>query len=451
MTYSSNTLLISSLCLFSTSWGVTAQPTRTTQTPQTIQSMDSYSNPIGALVNSPTITDSTADWKSKAQSTINALPTTVGPSLLPTKEMTNSATFNVSISEEKQRAALAVQEASTEGNLLDKVKARLPRTVNSVKFGAHITVSPQGAEVIDKIRALATAKGEIQNTLLNSIANAAKSGVPEAENFVGLIYEIGLFGTHRNIQQATSLYQAAASKNYPPAIFNLGLVEYYGKGGSEADANANARVLLTRAADLVKGQDNFRVCGMASFVNYQLGKMALANEFAAECESPLSNLAKVNSSAMTTDEKIRSLRFFAETGANDAFPLLEKVSREAQGKNENYPYCTWHIFNTYLGKVSTSVKEIRVDATRCVATYFKGETKTPTNSMKESLGVTSVIAGVNAELVNLKKIRQSSRIHYSWPVPYLPFNIVESDIFYPLMSASIMSSVATRQQKEILN
>ena len=94
---------------------------------------------------------------------------------------------------------------------------------------------------------------------------------------------------------------------------------------------------------------------------------------------------------------------------------------------------------------------IRVDATRCVAAYFKGETKTPTNSMKESLGVTSVIAGVNAELVNLKKIRQSSRIHYSWPVPYLPFNIVESDIFYPLMSASIMSSVATRQQKETLN
>ena len=448
MKYSFNTLLISSLCLISASRGVSAQ---TTQPSQPNQAVSPYSNPMGALINSPTITDSTADWKSKAQSTVDSLPTAVGPSLLPSKEMTNTATFNLSVTQEKQKAALAVQEASTEGNLLDKVKARLPREVNSVKFGAHITVSPQGAEVIDNIRALATAKGEIQNTLLSAIANAAKSGVPEAENFVGLIYEIGLFATKRNIQQATALYQAAASKNYPPAIFNLALVEYYGKGINEAAANANARVLLTRTAHLVKGQDNFRVCGMASLVNYQFGKMALANEFAAECESPLSNLAKVNSSTMTTDEKIRSLRFFAETGANDAFPLLEQVTKADLAKNENYPYCTWHIFNAYMGKISSSAKEIRVDAGRCVAAYFKGETKTPTNSMKVSLGVTSVIAGVNAELVNLKKLRQSSRIHYSWPVPYLPFNIVESDIFYPLMSASLISSVAAWQQKESLN
>jgi hypothetical protein len=74
---------------------------------------------------------------------------------------------------------------------------------------------------------------------------------------------------------------------------------------------------------------------MASLVNYQFGKMALANDFAAECESPLSNLAKVNSSTMTTDEKIRSLRFFADTGANDAFPLLEQVTNADLTKNEN--------------------------------------------------------------------------------------------------------------------
>ena len=63
--------------------------------------------------------------------------------------------------------------------------------------------------------------------------------------------------------------------------------------------------------------------------------MDLANKFAANCESPLSNLAKVNSTPMTTPEKIRSLRFFAATGANDAFPLLEQVTKEAIGKDEN--------------------------------------------------------------------------------------------------------------------
>ena len=234
MKYSFNTLLISSLCLISASRGVSAQ---TTQPSKPNQAVSPYSNPMGALINSPTITDSTADWKSKAQSTVDSLPTAVGPSLLPSKEMTNTATFNLSVTQEKQKAALAVQEASTEGNLLDKVKARLPREVNSVKFGAHITVSPQGAEVIDNIRALATAKGEIQNTLLSAIANAAKSGVPEAENFVGLIYEIGANrenGKNRALRRFGRAYrpQTIPRSRLANALTLYCIVDIYDRGRS---------------------------------------------------------------------------------------------------------------------------------------------------------------------------------------------------------------------------
>jgi len=75
----------------------------------------------------------------------------------------------------------------------------------------------------------------------------------------------------------------------------------------------------------------------------------------------------------------------------------------------------------------------------------------PLTKMRASLAVTSVIASVNAEVLNLKQLRALNRVHYSWPVPYLPFNIVESDIFYPLMSSAIKNSNAVTAQVEVLN
>jgi hypothetical protein len=252
--------------------------------------------------------------------------------------MTESAAINGAITQERDKSKETLKVVEFGNNLMDRVKAQLPRIVNEVKFGPHITVSKNGEQVIDQIRALATHTGKSRAELLSSISESARLGTPEAQNFIGLAYEIGLFGTSRNIERATAFYKAAASKDYPPAVFNLGLVMFSAKGGVGSDQNA--RTLLTRSAQMSKGVDHLRTCGMASFVNYQSNKMDLAIENSINCDSPLSNLAKVSSLSMTTADKIRALRFFSETGANEGFALLEKVSKEAPAKDDNYPYCT---------------------------------------------------------------------------------------------------------------
>ncbi len=402
---------------------------------------------LGAMSNAEF--DAAADFKTRTQKTLNALPSTVSPSVMPLSLVTESATFNGALGQERDKVKETLKVVEFGHNLMDRVKAQLPRIISEVKFGPHITVSKNGEQIIDQIRALATQTGKSRVELLNSISESARLGTPEAQNFIGLAYEIGLFGVSRNIERATAFYKAAASKEYPPAVFNLGLVMFYAKGGVGSDQNA--RTLLTRSAQMAKGIDKFRTCGMASFVNYQFKKMDLALENSIDCDSPLANLAKVGSLSMTTPDKIRALRFFSETGANEGFALLEKVSKDSNVKDDNYPYCTWHIFNTYLGRVSVSSKNIRTDATQCIATYLRGDREDPVIKMSASLAVTSVIASVNAEVLNLKKLRALNRVHYSWPVPYLPFNTVESDVFYPLMSATIKSSNAINAQLEVLN
>ncbi len=406
-------------------------------------------------VNHAIMSPTEVDGRVGAQPTDKTFALSIHPTSLSLKQAWGAATPQDTNFEEKGWVLGAVEQGTKDPFFRPIFSARLPRGVNFVKYGKHLTVLENGEYIIDQIRALASASEMRQSILLRSIMQAAQKGSPEAQNFMGVIYEYAMYGTQRNITLATHFYEAAASKDYPPAIYNLGLVAYYGKNASQAnpdvDTGESSRALFTKAAVLAKGADNFRLCGMASLINYQFSKMDLANKFAANCESPLSNLAKVNSTSMTTPEKIRSLRFFAATGANDAFPLLEKVAKEAVGKDENYPYCTWHIFNEYFGRTASSGKAMNISAQKCVENYYKYEPKTPLVTLKESKAVTSVIAGVNSEVVHFKEQRELSRVHYSWAVPYLPFNIVESDLFYPLMSKAARDSPVLAHQREMLN
>ncbi len=444
MKNSLNSVFISALCLC---WLPNQVSPQTQVTPDLAQVV------YAQEVNQSKVSPVAADRSAGAQVADNAFAVSIHPTSLSLKQTWEAASLRATNSEEKGRVLGAFQQIKNDPFFLPVPSARLPRGVNFVKYGKHLTVLENGEYIIDQIRALASASGKRQSTLLGSIMQAAQRGSPEAQNFLGMIYEYAMYGNQRDITLATHFYEAAASRDYPPAIYNLGLVAYYGKNVSQPNpgADESSRALFTKAAVLANGADNFRLCGMASLINYQSSKMDLANKFAANCESPLSNLAKVNSTPMTTPEKIRSLRFFAATGANDAFPLLEQVTKEAIGKDENYPYCTWHIFNEYFGRIANSGRAMRISAQQCVESYYKDDKKSALGNLKESTAVTRVIAGVNSEVLHFKELRELSRVHYSWAVPYLPFNIVESDLFYPLMSKAVRDSLALAQQGKILN
>lgn len=365
------------------------------------------------------------------------------------EQVYNSPTFNEQALKLKENNKSTIEQTQTDQNLIDKLKANLPQNfdpIDDLRYGKHIVVSSSGGSVIKIIRALARATDRSRDDLLAELFQFSKAGVPEAQNYVGVIFELGLYGAKRDIKKATSFYQAAASKSYAAAILNLGLINIYGKNGENASPE-NGRILLSRAATLSKGFDEYRACGLASFLNYTNNQTNLAQEYATGCASPLANLVKVQRKSLTLFEKIKLLRDFSDLGANDAFGLLEQISKETIGTPIADTYCQWYLFNKYLGRVSQAGQSIRKDAQTCIERNFDKKA----SQDKKTAAVTATVANLNAEVTRLKTTRANNKFHYSWPVPYLAFNQTENELFYPLFYSANKQSGAIAQQKEILN
>lgn len=66
---------------------------------------------------------------------------------------------------------------------------------------------------------------------------AANSGIPEFQNYLGIMYEIGQ-GTKIDIYKAYTLYKSAADMNYVEAFYNLGRLREFGYNPDGSDLSA---------------------------------------------------------------------------------------------------------------------------------------------------------------------------------------------------------------------
>ncbi len=84
---------------------------------------------------------------------------------------------------------------------------------------------------------------------LEVIVPLAEAGNPRAQSLLGAAYQHGL-GLEADGQAAETLFRKAAARNYPPALFNLGILyERGGVGVAPDEARARAHFLAMAALD----------------------------------------------------------------------------------------------------------------------------------------------------------------------------------------------------------
>jgi len=277
---------------------------------------------------------------------------------------------------------------------------------------------------------LTTSSATDQSASLRKLQSLSETSVPEATNFMGVIFEHGLFGARIDIQRALAYYKSAATANYQPAIYNLALAAAYGRDTSASETEAIN--LISRAAALGK-ESSHRVCGLGSFLSFRRGDQTAAIRFSALCASPLANLAKASYAPdLTTTERVKLLRDSLATGADDGYAVIERITRPEAPNDKAFTFCKYALINRY--RKTEKYENLRDDASKC---YYQF-TKATGNSFNDKLLFDQVMAGITgfvpAEIAELKQIRLSSRFHYAWSVPYLPFSQADVDRFEPLLS-----------------
>ena len=313
-------------------------------------------------------------------------------------------------------------------DLLDEVKARLPGVQGmgtQLANGPHAVVSPNGNATIARILELLTAKPEARAGILQQLQQAAQQGVPEAQNFMGFASEFGAFGAPVNLAVARAFYQAAAQSGYQPALYNLALLNAYGRG---VPANLRQGLVYSRQA-LAKGTEiSYRVCGMASFLAYKNGQGQIALQAAQGCISPLAGLAVARyNSALSVPARVQKARDSLLTGVDDGFAVIHDLMRNQNG----YTACRYALVQQYLYQGDlTSVK------TAALTCYRQSTRMTGTLSPVQQQEINGLASFTLAEVLAIRKHRAGNRMHYGWPVPYLPFPAYDAERFAPCLKGS---------------
>jgi len=331
----------------------------------------------------------------------------------------------------KQQAQInASTEKSVGDDQIKEVKLNLPSIasmVHEVKSGGKvITVSNEGGAIITQIQALPKLRGVQLNEALTKINAYSNAGYPEAQNYLGFIYEYGLYQNPKNQSKANSLYTVAAKKGYQPAIYNLALVSLYGK-----DVKPNIRTandLADRAADIGKESSN-RVCGLASFINYRQQKSASALSYAKDCHSALADLPEgALSPKELLPDRINRLEVSLSTGVDDAFSELAILTKYAP-KDEGLLACKYAVLNTYRWKLLSGELDIDKAVQRCEA-----QSKAVNSPMLAKNATSKLISAfVFQKIQAYKRTRESNKFMYRWSVPYLPFQQMDVEAFRTLM------------------
>lgn len=314
---------------------------------------------------------------------------------------------------------------------IKKVMPDIGQLGNDIKSGKFVVASDKGAEIISLIRSLALRNGTERQTILRKLQNYSDRGYPEAVNFMGVIFEYGLFGAKKDLNRALAFYTVAAKRRYQPAIYNLANSAFYGKNGHPQLQEADR--LIAQAYSL-GNEASFRVCGLGAFMKYREGNQNEALSFGRSCYSALANLPNAaygNQNSIA--ERIKMLRDTIATGADDGFNVLEQIARPTSG-NKDYMFCKYRLINQirFTGKFE-KLPEMAKDC------YQK--TTRDLNSRDEKMNAQIALVGINGfvtnEINSLQLLRKTNHYHYSWSVPYLPFGQGEVDLFEPIMTKEI--------------
>lgn len=346
-------------------------------------------------------------------------------------------------------------EKSVGPEQMRQAQITLPSSFNvfasELKNGKFVTVSDRGPEIIVLIRQLSLQNQKDRLPILKRIQAYSAKGYPEATNFIGMIFEYGLFNTPRDINMAASFYKAAAQRRYQPALYNLAGIAFFGKTGRASPAEAEQ--LLSIAASLGP-EPSFRVCGLASFLQYRQGKKAEALAYAKNCRSPLASLANAGYGVdFTVQERFKMLREAIGAGADDGFPLLVGVAK-AIPDDKNFMFCKYHLINQI--RFAPVPPGLREAATNChaeavrltpslniptrqrTAVNLMGKSRSaqapgPSGSPHHEMAIMGITGFVSSEAGALSHLRKSNRFHHSWSVPFLPFGQAEVNLFQPIM------------------
>lgn len=348
------------------------------------------------------------------------------------RNLLQSDAFDKEIKRQSNQNSVAL--SATTPSLIEKVQKMLPKSapyVGRLKSGDHVVVSQAGEEIIALIRSLVTSNPAERQSLLLKLQAFSESGIPEAMNFMGVIFEHGLFGAHPNMQRALAFYKSAAAAHYQPGVYNLALAAAYERDGAST-ANTRAFNLISKAASLGE-ESSYRVCGLGSFLSFRRNDQTAAVNFSKNCYSPLAGLPKASfNTGLTTQERVKLLRDSLSTGADDAYTVIERITRKDAATDQSFTYCKYVLLNRF--RQTGKLDGIRDSASRCYRQFAK-DTGNKLNDQQLHDQIVAGISGfVSAETAELKQIRLSNHFHYSWSVPYLPFLQADADFFEPLLS-----------------
>jgi len=302
------------------------------------------------------------------------------------------------------------------------IRESLPRDVlistvqQYAKGQLGIVTSHDGNTVIALIRSLTTPKDRQRNLAI--LKRYADANQPEAVNFFGYMHDVGLF-VQRDSRSAEIFYRAAATK-YAPAMFNLGIGEFYGRFSNGHAGDARRALPYFEQARTMALDGSGRICGWASFANWRIGRRKASEQAAAGCPSPLAALGAASSVKDSTERTISLYGGFFATGADDAFPALyEFVKTKEQSQALEF-----FVLDKYRWEIEKHSPVLLAEE----IARLRG------NKGKPELRDTSAASSAKLRLAKFKQTRDANRMQFSTPVPFLPFRQADAEMFKQLIA-----------------
>lgn len=355
----------------------------------------------------------------------NSTPT-IPPNLTDNsfKQTTNDALIQSSEQSMKFADISAESINNAASKALKDSKLVIPKLTElgyDMRDGKALTTSANGDAVISLIRYVINNPQTPNDDKIQKIKSFSDANIPEAQNFMGFVYEHGFYGYKKNPDLAFQYFKMAALKKYEPAFYNLSLMYAYGKN-TQVNLNA-ASSLLSTASNMVQ-DTSFRVCSMYAFVNYKLNQPPKALKAAQACQTPLANLVKASyDNTLSLNQRVGLLRTSLSTGVDDAYNTILKISIDNNSLEGNQIYCKYKLIHFYAN--NQDFPKLRNLAEECaLQTKSLNSANNLQPDYKQYLdGVTGVIP-MEVNEINISK--RTNHFHYSWSVPYLPFTATEA-------------------------
>lgn len=301
---------------------------------------------------------------------------------------------------------------------------------NDLKYGKPVVVTEGGEQIVTFIRSFVGLHPDSYSTYLTQLKGLADRGVPEALNFVGFIFEFGLFNVPRDAKKASDYYQASAAARYQPALLNLAGITYFGRG-VKADANSAYRVI--NLAYAVGPESSARVCGMGSLMAYRLEMPTDALRFSRSCSSPLAALAVAKYGPGQDPKKYQFVRNSIIAGADDGFDLIANIGAAMQPRTD-FAQCRYKVIG--MARLRSEPAKVK-EAVRACVLADRARLPPTSKSTHVEAAISNLSGAVLLELQSITAARKGARFQHAMSVPYLPFSQVDVNQWLPLIEKVI--------------